>query len=186
MRKYDTTFIIDGSLGVNEREALIEKFSNLLTKLSGKIDRTVRWGQRNLAYQINKRAQGYYVIFYHTSEPSIIKPFERELSINESILRFMTLVFDGNHPSYIPDESFKGAVASHVDLPVELPEVPEDFDEILEETDTLEDEVFEEEEKEIDLAKDYSENDDTSSDQESNEDNTTENTGDTNKEDGKE
>ena len=105
MRKYDSTFIIDGTLGAEEREALIEKFKNSLEKLGGEIDQIVRWGQRTLAYEIKKRNLGYYVIFYYSAEPSIIEKFERELRINENVLRYMTVIFDGNYPSYIMDKN---------------------------------------------------------------------------------
>jgi len=110
MKKYDTTFIIDGSLGVDEREAIIGKFSKSLEKLGGNIDQIVRWGQRTLAYEINKKSQGYYVILYHNSDPAIIKTIERELGLNENILRYMTVVFDGKHPDYIRDQGIKSEV----------------------------------------------------------------------------
>ena len=127
MRKYDTTFIIDGTLGVKEREALTEQFSKSLEKHGGKLDRIVRWGQRTLAYTIKKRLQGYYVIFYHTSNPTTIKAFERELTLNENVFRFMTLVFDGKHPEYIRDEGLKRSYTSYSSataadkLPDEIP-----------------------------------------------------------------
>jgi small subunit ribosomal protein S6 len=105
MRKYDTTFIIDGSLDQVQREAIIKKFENVLTKSGADIERIVRWGLRGLAYEINKRSHGYYVIFYYHADPSIIKSFESEMKLNENILRYMTLVAEGKHPDYIKDES---------------------------------------------------------------------------------
>lgn len=104
-RKYDTTFIIDGNLPDAERQALIERFAGSLKKFGGNLDQVVRWGLRTLAYPINKRTHGYYVIFYYLADPAIIAQFERELRLNESILRYMTLVYDGKHPEYIRDES---------------------------------------------------------------------------------
>jgi len=105
MKQYDTTFIIDGSLDQAQRKSLIEKFEKSLEKLGGKLDRTVRWGLRELAYEIKKRTHGYYVMFYFNAEPSVIKKFESELNLNEYILRYMTLLFDGKHPDYIKDET---------------------------------------------------------------------------------
>jgi len=105
VRKYDTTFIIDGSLSEAQRQAMIERFAGSLKKLGGDIEQTIRWGLRPLAYPINKRTHGYYVIFYYFAEPSVIVEFERELRLNESVLRYMTLVFEGKHPEYIRDES---------------------------------------------------------------------------------
>jgi len=103
-RKYDTTFIIDGDLGQKEREAIIKKFRDVLEKRGAEIERVVRWGMRTLAYAIKKKTRGYYVIFYYFAETNIIKDVERELRLNENVLRYMTVRFDGTHPSYVPDE----------------------------------------------------------------------------------
>jgi small subunit ribosomal protein S6 len=103
-RKYDTTFIIDGNLPDSERQALIERFAGSLRRSGGEVEQIVRWGLRTLAYTINKRSHGYYVIFYYLAEPSVIAAFERELRLNEFILRYMTLLFDGKHPEYVRDE----------------------------------------------------------------------------------
>lgn len=103
-RRYDTTFIIDGNLPDSERQALIERFAASLRRSGGEIDQIIRWGLRTLAYTINKRSHGYYVIFYYYADPAVIATFERELRLNEFILRYMTLVFEGKHPEYIRDE----------------------------------------------------------------------------------
>lgn len=124
MKKYDTTFIIDGTLGVDEREALIRRFGEILEKLGGKMDRIVRWGMRTLAYEIKRRRQGYYVIFYYDGESEAIKPFERELGINENVLRFMTVLSDGTLPAYIPDEGAKRS-PSYAASPSEKNDAPE-------------------------------------------------------------
>lgn len=122
MKQYDTTFIIDGSLDQTQRENLIEKFEKSLEKLGGEIDRTIRWGLRALAYAIKKRSRGYYVIFYYSAEPSVIKSFEAELKLNEHILRYMTLLFDGKHPDYIRDESISRTESSNQNKNAKIPE----------------------------------------------------------------
>lgn len=104
MRKYDTTFIIDGQLKEEDREAIILNFEKSLKKLGAEVEQIARWGMRHLAYEIKKRTQGYYVIFYYTTEPANIKSFHRYLSINEHILRYITIHFDGKHPEYIKEE----------------------------------------------------------------------------------
>ena len=104
MKRYDTTFIIDGQLKEEDREAIISNFEESLKKLGAEVEHIVRWGMRHLAYEIKKRTQGYYAIFYYTIEPANIKSFHRDLRINEHILRYMTIHFDGNHPDYIKEE----------------------------------------------------------------------------------
>ncbi|MFA6470600.1 MAG: 30S ribosomal protein S6 [Candidatus Latescibacterota bacterium] len=126
MRKYDTTFIIDGNLQEAAREAIIEKFSGILQKLGAEIDQTVRWGQRTLAYEMKKCNHGYYVIFYYRAEPTMIASFERDLRLHESILRYMTLIYEGKHPDYIRDE---GAVGESASSQVSKKDTDEDFEE---------------------------------------------------------
>ena len=143
MKQYDTTFIIDGSLDQAQRENLIDKFEKSLEKFGGKLDRTVRWGLRELAYEINKRTHGYYVMFYFNAEPSVIKSFESELNLNENILRYMTLLFDGKHPDYIKDETGqdKEATASKVIPEPEKEENIEVSDDELSDDDVSDDDV---------------------------------------------
>ncbi|MHB9030444.1 MAG: 30S ribosomal protein S6 [Candidatus Latescibacterota bacterium] len=146
VRKYDTTFIIDGTLSEAQRQALIERFAGMLKKLGGNIEQTIRWGMRTLAYQINKRTHGYYVIFYYFAEPSVIIQFERELRLNENILRYMTLVSEGKHPEYIRDESV--SVATPVEAPVETVEESTEEESPEEESEELEEEASLEAEEE--------------------------------------
>jgi len=130
MRKYETTYIIDGSVSDNDREALIEKIENVLTGNGAEIDRTVRWGKRQLAYEIKKQSRGYYVILYYNAEPSIISTFHHELDLNERILRYLTLHSDGKHPDYIRDEGITNlSVAPQKEL-----ETTESIEDTLEES----------------------------------------------------
>lgn len=104
MRRYDTTFIINDNLPEAERHSLIEKYAGSLKRMGAEIDQIVRWGLRPLAYAMKKRTHGYFVIFYYRANPKMIASFERDLRLNENVLRYMTLLFDGKHPEYIRDE----------------------------------------------------------------------------------
>jgi small subunit ribosomal protein S6 len=117
VNQYDTTFIINGDLGQKEREAIILQARDSLVKKGADINRIVRWGMRTLAYEIKKKTRGYYVIYYYCAPPAIIKDFERELRLNENILRYMTIKSDGIHPSYIPDEGEPGSTPITVAIP---------------------------------------------------------------------
>ncbi len=169
MRAYDTTFVLDGRITAEEREALIERFTEILEKLGGKIDRIVRWGMRPLAYGINKHSRGYYMIFYHNSEPEIIRPFEHELGLSEYVLRYMTILWDGTHPSYIHDE---GQQAEAGELPPETTDIDEFEDDIDMESDddeladeqSDEKDVLDEETTDKDVSESPNDQDDTVSD----------------------
>ena len=127
MRKYETTYIIDGSVSDTDREALIEKIENVLTGNGAEIDRTVRWGKRQLAYEIKKQSRGYYVILYYNAEPSVISTFHHELDLNERILRYLTLHSDGKHPDYIRDAGISTDLS---DVPEETSEITESIEDI--------------------------------------------------------
>ncbi len=129
MRRYDTTFIIDGNLGDSERLALIEKYAGTLKRLGGDIEQIVRWGLRTLAYTINKRSHGYYVIFYYRANPSIITAFERELRLNK--YPPLHVAFVGAKTSRIYQD--EGAPRRDV-----IPETPVSDDEADVETDGIE------------------------------------------------
>jgi len=135
MRKYETTYIIDGSVSDNDREALIEKIENVLTGNGAEIDRTVRWGKRQLAYEIKKQSRGYYVILYYNAEPSIISTFHHELALNERILRYLTLLSDGKHPDYIRDAGISTDMSAAPQKASEITESIEDTGEEPLETD---------------------------------------------------
>jgi len=111
MRKYETTYIIDGSVNEGVRESVIEKYGKLLTDNGAVMNRIVRWGRRQLAYEIKKQTHGYYVIMYYEADPAIINRLHREMDINEHVFRYMTLRSDGKHPDYIRDEGEPTSVA---------------------------------------------------------------------------
>ena len=155
MKQYDTTFIIKGTLEPDQREELIAKYSATLEKFGGSIDRIVRWGLRDLSYEINKCKRGYYVFFYYNAESATIHKFESEMKLNENILRYMTTLFDGNHPDYIKDETKKDdetvSVMEEIPTPViedviitDTP-VDDSTEEVVETIDTDEPEVTENE-----------------------------------------
>ena len=135
MRRYETTFIIDGLLNETDREAIIRKYESFLKKQGVEIERIIRWGKRFLAYEIKKRTQGYYIIFYYTANPSIISSFHHDLSINENILRFMTLIFDGKYPEYIRDETVSSTEEHSYQLAKSNENVEQEIDKIEDEVD---------------------------------------------------
>lgn len=138
MKKYDTTFIINGKLGHDEREALITRFSNSLEKNGGKIDKVVRWGIRTLAYEINKTTKGFYIIFYYNAEGAVISKFERELRINENVMRYMTIVFDEKNTTYLSEGRTARTGYPPAKIPENISDTPMDDDVVEDTTETEE------------------------------------------------
>ena len=88
MRKYEVVFIIK-PLEEEQINAVVEKFSKLITANGGTIDKEDRWGKKHLAYEIQKEVEGYYVLFYVTCEPACVDECDRVMKISDEILKHM-------------------------------------------------------------------------------------------------
>lgn len=84
--KYETIFVIDSALSEEEITALQEKFTSLITS-AGEIENVDVWGKRRLAYPINYKTEGYYVLVNFKSGPDFPKELERVYGITEGIIR---------------------------------------------------------------------------------------------------
>ncbi|RKY98555.1 MAG: 30S ribosomal protein S6 [Candidatus Hydrothermota bacterium] len=88
MRKYEMMVIIDPELKEEEIKNNIEKLKGIINKNEkGKIESIDEWGKRELAYEIKRKREGYYVIYYFESEPEILEDLKKELRLNKSFLR---------------------------------------------------------------------------------------------------
>ena len=90
MNRYELTYIIDTGLEETARKELIEKISQLIAANGGeveKIDET--WGKRRLAYAINYKTEGYYVLMSFTSDAAFPKELDRVLGITSGVMRSM-------------------------------------------------------------------------------------------------
>ena len=90
MNSYETLFVVDASIGEDDVKATVEKFTALINE-NGSIDSIDEWGKRKLAYPINDKNEGYYVLVYFKSEGSFTSELERLFGINENILRSIVI-----------------------------------------------------------------------------------------------
>jgi len=86
MHSYETIFIIDAGLDEDATKAVIEKFTGLIAK-NGTVGTVDEWGKRRLAYEIDDKTEGYYVLVEFTSDADFPKELDRQYRINDSILR---------------------------------------------------------------------------------------------------
>lgn len=82
--------IIDPRPADEEVAALLTQLSEQVTSLGAEVIKMENWGKRRLAYDIRKQREGTYAVLEVSAEPSTIKEFERQLRLNESVLRFMS------------------------------------------------------------------------------------------------
>lgn len=87
---YETLLIFDPRLTEEEVTALLTKLQETLTALGGQVVKAESWGKRRLAYDIRKQREGTYAVLESRAEPPIVKEFERQLKLNEQVLRYFT------------------------------------------------------------------------------------------------
>ncbi len=91
MRAYEVMVILDPSLEERTVEPSLDKYLNVIRKDGGSVDNVDVWGRRRLAYEIQKNAEGIYAVINLNAEPATVKEFERQLGLNESVLRTKVL-----------------------------------------------------------------------------------------------
>lgn len=93
-RVYETTFIVNASLDDHQIDAVIEKVKDLIVKNGGEIRELVKWGRKRFTYTIRKKNNGFYVVIEFGAAGNIVAKLERHYFLDESILRYLTLVLD--------------------------------------------------------------------------------------------
>ncbi|WP_068398884.1 30S ribosomal protein S6 [Kribbia dieselivorans] len=87
MRQYELMVIFDPELDERSVPETLDKFLTVITKDGGTIDNIDHWGRRRLSYEIKKKAEGTYAVATFTCEPATSKELDRQLGLNEQVLR---------------------------------------------------------------------------------------------------
>lgn len=99
MNQYEVMYVIDTALEEQARSELINRFSNLVAQNGGTVDRVDEWGKRRLAYAINYKTEGYYVLMYITAPADLPRELERNFRIADAVLRSLVIRFEGPIPA---------------------------------------------------------------------------------------
>jgi len=91
MRRYETIFIIQPSLGDDDITAIVDRTTGIIEQFAGSIVALDRWGMKKLAYPIKKELQGYYVFAEYAGTPEAVTEIERIFKIDDRVLKFMTI-----------------------------------------------------------------------------------------------
>jgi len=94
---YETLFVIDPDLTEEATKAMIEKFTKLIAD-NGEVESVDEWGRRRLAYPINDKPEGYYVLVNFKAEPSLPSELERIFGITEGIMRSLVVRHEDKKP----------------------------------------------------------------------------------------
>ncbi|MCF7551969.1 MULTISPECIES: 30S ribosomal protein S6 [Pseudonocardia] len=91
MRHYEIMVILDPSLDERTVQPSLEQFLTVVKSDGGSVEKIEVWGKRRLAFEINKNAEGIYAVLEVTAEPATVAELDRQLGLNESVLRTKVL-----------------------------------------------------------------------------------------------
>jgi small subunit ribosomal protein S6 len=94
MRRYETIFIADNDLSEEDRSPIFEKLKDLIQQHDGLLVVVDEWGGKKLAYEIKKKARGYYVRLDYCGSGILVNEIERFFRIDDRILKYMTVLLD--------------------------------------------------------------------------------------------
>jgi small subunit ribosomal protein S6 len=120
MRRYETIIIIDPDLSAEEREPVLARVKDVIAQQDGYLAFIDDWGTRKLAYEIKKKARGYYVRFDFCGNAAVVDEIERFFRIDDRVLKYMTVLLD----KIAEIEKIKEEVAA-AESKADVPEEPE-------------------------------------------------------------
>jgi len=92
--QYELTYVISGVVQQNQVDDIVRKVNHLIESNGGDVLEVDEWGNQRLAYEIDRKRSGYYVNMYFQAPGTLIERLERELEINDDVLRYLTLRMD--------------------------------------------------------------------------------------------
>ena len=87
MRQYELMVILDPELEERTVAPSLDQFLNVVRNAGGSVEKVDIWGRRRLAYEIAKKSEGIYAVIDMTAEPDSVKELDRQLNLNEAVLR---------------------------------------------------------------------------------------------------
>ena len=91
MRRYELMIILDPELEERTVAPSIDQFLNVVRQGGGSVEKVDIWGRRRLAFEIAKKTEGIYAVVDLTAEPATVKELDRQLNLNEAVLRTKVL-----------------------------------------------------------------------------------------------
>jgi small subunit ribosomal protein S6 len=87
MRPYEVMVILDAGLEDQAIQAQVTRSTDLLTARDARVNRVERWGRRRLAYAINHKTEGYYLLLDVSAEPAAVDDLDRALRLTDEVVR---------------------------------------------------------------------------------------------------
>ena len=87
MKTYEMLYVLDNAISDEEKEAFVKKFEGVVTAAGGNVVACDKWGSKKLAYPINYKNDGYYVLMTFEAEGSVVKELDRVAGLATEVLR---------------------------------------------------------------------------------------------------
>ncbi len=87
MKTYEMVYVLDSAIADEAKDAIQAKFEGVITSAGGSVVSVDKWGNKKLAYPINYKTEGYYVLLTFEAEGSVVKELDRVASITGEVLR---------------------------------------------------------------------------------------------------
>ncbi len=117
MRHYELMVILDPDLEERTIAPSLETFLNVVRNGGGTVEKVDVWGRRRLSFEIDKKVEGIYAVVDMQAEPAVLKELDRQLNLNESILRTKVMRPDLRASKPAPAKAPKPAAAPATPAP---------------------------------------------------------------------
>lgn len=138
MNSYETLFIINTELEESEITKTIELIQDVITSGGGTILKLDKWGRRQLAYEIQKKREGYYVLLYFQASPEVLIELNRRYKLTDAIMRNLVVQLRKDQLEEIMNAAESAKYKAEEEIS-EASQSPKDEQEAEEETTTDED-----------------------------------------------
>ena len=89
MNQYEVLYVITPELDEEADKVVMDKFADIITANGGEIEKTDVWGKRRLAYPIDYKTEGFYVLVTFSANPELPRELERNMRNDERLMRYM-------------------------------------------------------------------------------------------------
>ena len=94
MALYEHVFLARQDVSQQQVDALVEQYTGLITEMGGTVPKTEYWGMKSLSFRIKKNRKAHYTLMNIDAPSAAVVEMERQMGINEDVLRFMTIRVD--------------------------------------------------------------------------------------------
>jgi len=101
MRKYETLCILNPDLDEGQTQSAVEKIKGIITQAAGTIQKFEDWGTRKLAYLVEKKDKGHYLLIHFSGTPALLSELERNFRVMDAVIKFQSVRLDERKESEI-------------------------------------------------------------------------------------